>query len=307
MRIVSYDQLNDPDGFLKLMESAFFWPAHPDRVAEIRKLDERFRDCYGYALVSGRTVAGFVGTADILARTRDGKVEKVLGIHHVATLPGFARKGIAAQLFEHVEDEYRRKSYRFSFLFTSRSLVAWHLYRKLGYADLPTMEVAPRAHKLFPKAEKAKKQKKGKRQKIDYKLVERLHAELAGKYCGFAVRSPGWLKALEKIWEVGPGSIVATRDGYAITENFRNALWIDEILCRNRAAYVRILDRLLKRRPEVLVDCGVWDPVLERIYRERGFRFRRKNYGTLMARPLGKASVRSVFGPRFFWTPSDQF
>ena len=305
MRIVSYDQLNDPDGFLKLMESAFFWPAHPDRVAEIRKLDERFRDCYGYALVSGRTVAGFVGTADILARTRDGKVEKVLGIHHVATLPGFARKGIAAQLFEHVEDEYRRKSYRFSFLFTSRSLVAWHLYRKLGYRDLPTLEVAPRAVKLLPKRPKPKK---AKLPKANYRLVERLHAELAGSRSGFSPRNPGWLKALEKSWKPGPGFVVSCRDGYALVEDFRGALWIDEMLCRNRKAYLRILSRLRRRSPQVLVDCMVWDSTLERIYRSQGFRFRRRNYGTLMAKPLVRGiSIRQAFGPRFYWTVADQF
>ncbi len=305
MRIVAYDDLRDPDGFLQLMESAFWWAAHPDRVAELRKNDARFRDTYGYALVSGRTVAGFVGVADIPARTRNGKVEKVLGIHHVATLPSYARKGVAVRLFEHVEDLYRKRGYRFSLLYTSRSLVGWHLYRKLGYVDLPAMEIAPRYHKLFPKA---KKQKKLKHAKPNYRLVEKLHAELARGRTGFAVRNPGWLKALEKTWKPGPGFAVATRDGYAIVEDFRGGLWIDEFLCRNRKAYLRILDRLTLRKPQVLVDCAVWDPVLERIYRERGFKFRRKNYGTLMAKPLVRGlSVRSVFGPRFYWTPVDQF
>jgi GNAT superfamily N-acetyltransferase len=304
MRIVTYDKLRNADGFLQLMESAFWWAAHPDRVAEIRKLDERFRDPYGYALVSGKTVAGFIGTADIPVRTSAGRVEKALGIHHVATHPTQARKGVAARLFEHVEDLYRKRGYRFSFLFTSRSLVAWHLYRKLGYADLPAMEIAPRCHKLFPKA---KRQRKLKHPKPNYRLVEKLHAELARGRTGFAARNPGWLKALEKTWKPGPGFVVSCRDGYAIVEDFRGALWIDEFLCRNRRAYLRILERLMLRRPEVLVDCAVWDPVLERIYRERGFKFRRRNYGTLMAKPLGTPSVRSVFGSRFYWTAADQF
>lgn len=303
MHIVAYDELRDPGGFLELMESAFWWAAHPDRVAEIRRYDERFRDPYGFAMLAGRKPVGFVGVADLPVRTRDGKIEKALGIHHVATHPAYARKGIALKLFDHAEDYYRSRGCRFSFLFTGKTLVAWHLYRKLGYEDLPGMEVAPRACRLFPKQRRAKKPG---RAKVNYRLVEKLHAELTGRRCGFAVRNPGWLKALEKIWKPGPG-VVAGRDGYAIVENFRGALWIDEIMARSRAAYLRILDRLLLRRPEVLVDCSVWDPVLRGIYRERDFRFRRHNYGTLMAKPLAGASVRESFGPRFYFTPVDQF
>lgn len=305
MRVVAYDELRSPDGFLQLMEAAFWWPAHPDRVAEIRRLDPRFRDPYGYALLEGRTPVGFVGVADLPTRTRDGKQETVLGIHHVATHPAYARKGIAEKLFGYVEDRYRRLGYRFSFLYTSRSLVAWHLYKKLGYTDLPAMEIAPRCHKLFPKQKRATKLK---HPKPDYRLVEKLHAELTTDKCGFALRNPGWLKALEKNWKPGPGFVVSCRDGYALVESLRGALYIDEFLCRDRKTYLRILGRLLKRKPELLVDCSVWDPVLLRIYRERGFRFRYRNYGTLMAKPLIRGlSVRSTFGPKFYWTSVDQF
>lgn len=305
MRIVTYDELNNPDGFLQLMEPAFRWAVHPDRVAEIRKHDPRFRDPYGFVLLQGRTPAGFVGVGDIPVRTRNGKVEQALGLHHVATLPACARKGIAARLFEYVEDCYRARGYRFSFLFTTRSLVAWHLYHKLGYRDLPTMEIAPRAHKLLTVH---KKTPKLKHPKADHRLVEKLYAELNHNRYGFTARNPGWLKALEKIWRPSPGFVVSCRDGYALVENFRGALWIDEFLCRNREAYLRIVDRLLRRKPEALVDCSVWDPVLKRIYREQGFKFRNRTYGTLMAKPLVRgASIRSAFGPRFHWTVADQF
>ncbi len=287
------------------MEATFGWPAHPDRIAEIRKADLRFRDPYGFALVDGRTVAGFVGVADIPVRTRAGETEQALGIHHVATHPAYSRQGVAARLFAHVEDVYRGQGRRFSFLFTSRSFVAWQLYRKLGYEDLPTTELAPRALKLYPRGPRAIKPRYSK---PDYRRVEKLHSKLTAGKCGFSVRHPGWLKALKKIWKPGPGFVVACRDGYALVEAFQGTLYIDEILCRNRKAYLRILARLLHRRPQVIVDLAVWDPVLLRIYTEKRFQFRRKSYGTLMAKPLAPGiSVRSVFGPRFYWTPCDQF
>ncbi len=305
MRVVPYDELRNPDGFLQLMVATFWWAAHPNLIVEMRQNDERFRDPFGYALVCGRTPVGFVGTADIPVRLADGSTEKALGIHHVATLPDYARRGIALRLLEHVEDEYRQKGYRFSFLFTSRTLVAWHLYRKIGYQDLACGKVAPRCHKLFAGQKKAPKIR---HPKPNYRLVEKLHEELTRTRCGFAVRNPGWLKALEKTWKPGPGFVVACRDGYALVEDFRGALWIDEILCRDQRAYLRILARLLRRKPGVLIDTAVWDPVLRNIYRRQGFRFWHRTYGTLMAKSLVPTiSIHTAFGPRFYWTVADQF
>jgi GNAT superfamily N-acetyltransferase len=305
-KIVTYDELQDHNGFLLLMEAAFWWLVSPQRIAEVRKLDPRLRDQYGFGLLKGKELVGFVGVMDIPVKTRDGKKETAVGIHHVATHPAYSRQGISTRLFEYVHDYYRQRGYRFSFLFTSRSLVAWSLYCKLGYEDVPIMgKFAPRAEKIITPG-------KGRKHKIvtraaDLIHAERLFEEATANRVGFATRGPGWTQRRLKTWRMKRSNIIVERDGYAFTEPEREGIWISEFVARNRAAYQRILDRIMALGKNVIVDCLVYDPVLQSIYRQKRFRFRYANYGVLMAKPLADVSIRQAFGPHFFWTPVDQF
>ena len=122
MRIVTYDEMKDPTGFALLSDSAFNHPHTPERIAERRRLDPRYQDPFGFAMLDGSTVAGFVGVLDTRVRTRAGKVIPVGGIHNVMTRPDYTQKGIAARLFERAHDHFRSRGFGFSFLFTNRSL-----------------------------------------------------------------------------------------------------------------------------------------------------------------------------------------
>lgn len=302
MRIVPYDEILDPADFLQLMLVGFGWAATPERVEQSRRADARRRDPYGYAAYVGRTLAGFVGTMDIPVRTLDGRVETALGIHHVATRAEFCRQGIAARLFEHAHRVYRERGRRFSFLYTSRSLVAWALYRKLGYVDLPQ---PPRAELLLPKRKPARR--KNRTTIAELKRVEAMFQAAAKGRTGFAARLPGWPRSRIRLWKLKLADFFVDRDGYAFTETDKDGLWVTEFIAADRAAYERILDRIVAQGKRVLVDVTVHDPVLKSLYRERGFRFRAQSYGSLMALPLGPASLRAAFGPRFFYTSVDQF
>src|SRR5512136_620175 len=118
MRIVPYDEIHDPTGFAVLMSSAFGWPAAPGAIAARRKADPRFRDPYGFGLIQGKTLTGFVGVLDVKARLRDDSVATCGGIHHVMTRPGYARRGVATRLMEYCHDWFRKRGYPVSFLLT---------------------------------------------------------------------------------------------------------------------------------------------------------------------------------------------
>ena len=306
MRIVPFSELRDPHDFFELAEACFNEIAQPEHAADIQRWDARRKGEFGFGIYSGRTLAAFVGVMDLPVRTRDGKVEPALGLHHVATHPAFARRGLASELLDFVHDRAARAGRRFSFLFTNKNWVAYPLYRRLGYEDLRIIGPAsPRAERIFDPGRRRPKQNHTRA--ADLALAEALFAELTSGRTGMVVREPGWLHARLRQYKQRRAEVFVDRDGYAVTEPDSFGRWIREFLARDRAAFERLLDRIIATGCKGLVDCYVLDPVLAGIYRERGFRFRYHAYHAFMAMPLAGISVRQAFGPRFFWTVVDQF
>lgn len=315
MRIVSYEELRDPRDFFELMEACFGEVAAPEHTNLIRRYDERRRKEFGFGVYRGRTLASFIGVAELTVRTRSGETESALGIHHVATHPAYARQGLSRRLFIFVHERYRKTGRRFSFLYTSHSLVARALYCDLGYADIPLAGArAPRALLILPPTRKRLKRlcptgaAAANRTRIaDLAVAEKLFAEATTGKVGFVVRPHGWPLSRLKQWKQKLDGAFIDRDGYALTEPDSFGRRIYEFVGRNRAAYVRLLDRIFAASRGGLVDYYVRDPILREMYRQRGARFRRETYASLMVKPLTRATFRSVFGSHFFQSPVDQF
>jgi len=306
LRPLSYGQLRDPRDFFELMEAAFGEVAAPEHPGLLRRYDERRRREFGFGAYRGRTLASFIGVAELRMRTRSGETETALGIHHVATHPAFARQGLSRRLFDFVHERYRKEGRRFSFLYTSRTLVAPALYREIGYEEIPLAGTrAPRALLILP--ETRRRTKVNRTRVADLAVAERLFAEAATGEYGFVVRPRGWVLSRLRQWKMKPDYVFIDRNGYAFTNPDRFGRYIEEFICRNRAAYVRLLDRIFAATRGGLVDYYVRDPILRKLYVERGARFRRETYSSLMVKPLTRATFRSVFGPRFFQSPVDQF
>ena len=221
------------------------------------------------------------------------------------TLPAL-NKAFAVGSFDFVHRRYADTGLRFSFLHTSRSLVARSLYDKLGYVDIPLAGArAPRALLILPRRQR---RARPNRTRIgDLPTVERLFTESTAGQVGFVIRQRGWPLARLRQWKQKPADVFVDRHGYAFTQPDAFGRRIDEFICRDRAAYVRLLDRICSATSGGLVDYYVRDPLLRRIYAGRGARFRRETYSCLMVKPLTRATFRSVFGTRFFQSPVDQF
>jgi len=305
VRIIAYDELKDPTQFAILADSAFNWTATPGRVAERRKLDSRYRDPFGFGMLDGRTLAGFVGVMDIKVRTRFGEVISAGGIHNVMTRPDYVRKGIAARLLSRAHTHFRSKGYVFSFLFTLRSLVAWRLYDRLGYVEMPLSgRQAPAVYRVRPV--RGRPARLRPRSRLDYSAVERVFDEHWGEKRSAFARDPGWLRGRMK-WRVSARSLIVDREGFAYVETDKDATSIYEFIARSRPAYERLLGRIEALNRPAIVHYLVHDPMLLKLYRLRGFTLRPRAFFVLMAKPLGHLSLRSAFGPGFSWSPFDQF
>ena len=306
MTIVPYEELRDPRDFFELMEACFGEVAAPEHPNLFRRYDERRRDAFGFGIYRGRTLASFIGVAELKVRTRSGEIESSVGIHHVATPPAHARQGLSRRLFDFVHDRYSKAGRRFSFLYTSHSLVARDLYCYLGYEDIPLAgSRAPRALLILPQV--LRRPEPNRTRIAQLADAERVFADKTADEVGFVVRQAGWPLARLKQWKKKPDCVFIEREGYAFTEPDTFGRRIYEFIARNRAAYVRLLDRIIAATHGGLVDYYVRDPILRSLYAQRGARFRRETYSCLMVKPLTRATFRSAFGSHFFQSPVDQF
>jgi predicted acetyltransferase len=306
-KIIVFDELKDHYQFLRLMDATFGWNPTTEYIAKRRKADERYKYPYGFCLMKGKTLAGFVGVMDIPVKTIDGKIEKIGGIHCVATYPVFSRQGIAKQLFGIAHNHFQKLGYRFSFLFTSKSLVAYSLYEKLGYQDFPELNKLVRAYKIFPKKNKRDQKKKVKKAKINYALINEIYDRVMQNRTGFASRIKNWSKSIMVTKKIDPAMIYVEKDGYAYVDTDPNVTYIMEIITEKPEIYLKTLEKIKKIPNPVLIDAFVSDKNLINIYKKQGFTFRQGTYFSFMYKALTNASFKQVFGNKFYLSALDTF
>jgi len=306
MPIVPFDQIRDYPEFMKLMHASFGWAEGRERVARMRRIDARYRKPFGFALQEGNRLLGFVGSVDVPMRTRAGRTEIVGGIHSVATDPEAARSGVATRLMEHSHRYFRKQGYRFSFLCTSRSLVAHRLYEKLGYADISILDRYPRAYRSFPETKRDEPKAKGKR-KPDFGRIRRLHRLANQGRTGCAVRIRNWPQVVFEERSLKPDGVIVHPEGYAFASSWERTLFIDEWVALSPAAAREIYRRLARRRKSAWILAQADSPLVRSLLEEKGFSFSGSRYAVRMVKPLAKASFESVFGDRFVFPQLDSF
>ncbi|MCK4455163.1 MAG: GNAT family N-acetyltransferase, partial [Thermoplasmata archaeon] len=188
MTIASYDEA-DHDEVLAMNLQAFGWPITEAAVKRYLKHDERWMDIIGvYAIERGKTI-GQVLPLKIRTKTSEGE-ETVGGIAGVTVTPNKARKGIATSLMKAAHDILRENDIRISFLLTTEFLVAYGLYRKLGYFDASSFSAA---QKLVKVARKPKDVVLRPYRKKDWRRTDRIYRHGTRRLLGFVVRERAFL------------------------------------------------------------------------------------------------------------------
>jgi ribosomal protein S18 acetylase RimI-like enzyme len=306
-KIIFFDELKDDYQFLRLMDSAFGFTWHPQDIIKRRKADERYKYPFGFCLMKGKTLAGFVGVMDIPVKTIDGKTEKVGGIHSVATHPMYIHQGIASVLMDVAHNHFQKLGYRFSFLCTSKSLVAYSLYEKLGYKDFTSLNKLFRAYKIFPKRGQREEKKITKQIKADFQLIEDFYCRATANRTGFATRIKNWGKSMTITKRIIPQNIFVEKDGYAFITTGGGVTYIIEFIANTAKTYLTILNRIKKLHSQILIDSYFDDKRRVRIYQEQGFVFRQGTYFSFMYKPLTNVSFEQMFGNKFYLSALDTF
>lgn len=303
MKILTYQELKEKDTLLPLMEQAFGWPFDAKEFDRNIRIDPRLREsCVGLCAFDGETVVGYVGIMDLATKTLNGTVEKAGGIYGVATLPGHTRQGICRTLLDRAHKYLTEKDYRFSFLTTSPTIVAYDLYTKLGYFDVASF---PGAYKTI--VARKNKEKPQCRTRLDFGKMLEIYNKYVKHKTGLVVRDEAYMKMLAKTLKISAKECVITDRGYVVFKKEMKHLRIRELAAYDEKEIHRLI-RVIENTAENLVYArDVIDPNLQRIYRSHGYSVLQSGHGVIMVKELTDTSFSEQFGDKFYMSALDHF
>ncbi len=304
MQIVAYRDLESKNGLLPLLEQAFGWPFNEEEFNRFIKTDPRLKNgAVGFCALENGKIVSYVGAMDLATRTLDGAVEPAGGIYGVATLPGHTRQGFSTALFKTTHEYFKGKGYRFSFLNTRPTLVAYSLYRKLGYSDVYSY---PSVYKVLD-AKKAMHSKM-KPQKLDLDRILALYNKYVRDRAGLVVRNRAFLEMLAKDKRLTGKGTICTDKGYVVFMKDRYSARILELVAHGKAEAAELAKTIEGKARGVIFAKAVLDKELRRVYSSRGYTILDEGHGVFMVKPLeSDTSFKQVYGEDFFQTPLDNF
>lgn len=305
MKILTYRDLQSKESLLPLMDQAFRWPFNPRSFEDLVKIDPRLKDSpVGFCAVENGSVVSFVGVLDLATRALDGTVECVGGIYGVATLPSYARKGIATTLMNKAHQHFKEKGYRFSFLNTSPTLIAHAFYKKLGYADVTEY---PSAHKIV-EHKKAKPYRKRKIEKLDFDRILKIYNEFSKDRTGFVIRDKAHLKMFKKAEGITARQCIIGENGYVMFRKDKWGTWIRELVALNVKEMEMLISQIEEQAKDLVYDRIVLDRTLLQVYKSCGYMIHERSHGVLMVKPLtSNASFIETYGHRLYVSSLDHF
>jgi GNAT superfamily N-acetyltransferase len=305
MRIVTYDELEKKDELPLVLSLSFGSWSNPRQMDEIRRLNPRTRNGPGgFCALENNHIIGFVGVMEIPTRALNGDTEVVGGIWGVATHPGKARQGVSTELMNHAHEYFTKKGYRFSFLTTRKTYIAYAFYRHLSYEDAFCF---PSAFKFLTKKRKSIEKRSAR---IPWKTVMDIYEEFTASRTGFVVRDVEFFKSLPRIASLDQGRperIVVGERGYVFYSTMDGTLSIDELVSTDQDEMKNLITIIEGKARDVVSDRCVLNTGLFEAYRSRGYLTQTESHGLLMVKALAAATFDEVYGRRFYQTSLDLF
>ncbi|RLI21176.1 hypothetical protein DRO54_04395 [Candidatus Bathyarchaeota archaeon] len=311
LKIVSYRELSDEEkeSLLPIMRIPFGWPFNPQKFEEMAKIDPCYWDSpIGFCAVENGKVVSFVGVMNLRTRNLDGEVEIVGGIYGVSTLPSHARKGISTMLMEKAHEYLREKAYRFSFLTTSKAIVAYHLYQKLGYKDATEF---PSVQKITKGRGVEGKEKSKEKALVNWNKILEIYNKFTKDKTGFVIRDKQRLKLLRKYYGIKPEMILQTEKAYCIFKQREDPIYpstqIMEIASLKTGDAINLIRRVEERAESVVYDHVVLDNKILKAYEALGYMIEHRSYDVLMVKELADTSFEEAYGEKFYISILDFF
>ena len=305
MDIITYRELEPKDEIMMLMELAFWWPVSPKDLDEIINMDTRLKNSpVGFCAVKDGRLAGFVGVMDIPTKTLKGETEIIGGIWCVATNPDFARQGICKSLMEAAHNHFRKQKYRFSFLCTGRTIIAYGIYKKLGYTEVEYVNRFAAVYKIL---DKTKPVDKKINTRLDPEKIYKIYEKFVENKTGFAVRQKDFVTLFARRKRFGERKSIQKEKGYVLVIDVRNVIKVQDMVALDDATYRELIDEIEEFAKSGVIDRAVADERLLRVYESKGYQVQKEDDSVLMVKNLTDASIDKVYGESFYMAALDWF
>ena len=283
MNIVEYNNV-DPMSVLHLTMLALGFPFTPEHAAHIRHTDPRPFPCFTVNAVEDHRVLGQVGVFRLPMVSIEGR-EDVGGVWAVSTHPNYAGRGIASALLDEAHTRMRDARLRFSTLGTNRPRVAYRLYQQHGYVDMNVWATA------LTRWETAHRPTHLHAQPLDsegYDFVEKIFADLANDYLGFAWRHTPFAclrdkVKLEDIWVLYENNAVV---GYVFARKEKSMLFINVEVLRMDVNAAEAIAAITFELKAAYVQVSMSRPSDIDSLRRAGWQVAHPNWDAFMVKPL---------------------
>jgi ribosomal protein S18 acetylase RimI-like enzyme len=312
MKILEYDEV-DSQQVLELNIKSFGWFLSQDQVRFIRRVDSRTPDYVALYAVEGKEVQSQVGVVTLDTQTTYG-TEKIGYIWGVATRPSQARQGFATKLMEEAHERLIGEGIRYSFLGTGKSLVAYDLYRRLGYKEFTMLK------RGLKKCQNKESGEITLKTKVDKAVIVDLFYEYSEGLLGFVKRPRNFME-IRKAWSwfqydlVGAFYENENPIGYIIANKEDKILKIWELCCPKKEDLKKSISSLKSNlNVEYIVLELVHKAALEEQFIESGFKIFDESWGVFMVKDLkGDQSIKEIRkiyridDKKFHMTPIDEY
>jgi len=293
MKIIEYDDV-DPLQVLHLNMLALDFPLTLEHAAHIRRTDPRPFPCLTINAVENDQVLGQVGVFRLPMISTEGR-EDVGGVWAVSTHPAHSGRGIASALLEEAHTRMRDAGLRFSTLGTNRYRTAYKLYQQHGYVD---MQVHATAVAKWETAHQPTRLRAVRVQPVGialdaskgpdgYEIVEKLFADIAQEYLGFAWRHTPFARlrsvALSDIWIVQENGYPI---GYAFVHADGSMLKISNLTLKLGADAAEAVAAITAELKSSYIQVKITRPIEIASLRRAGYQVAHPTWGTFMIKPL---------------------
>ncbi len=305
MKIVTYRDLEPKADIMMLMDMAFWWPISPQGMEEMMTSDERIKNGpVGFCAVENERLIGYVGVMDIPTRTASGETEMVGGIWAVATNPASARKGICKTLMEEAHVYFQSQDYRFSFLCTGRTIIAYSIYRKMGYEEVESVNQLKAAYKVLDNPESREK-KTGVY--IDPEKTFGIYEKFARGKVGLVIRQEDFVTMYAGRKKFDQRISILKPDGYALLLDSENVTKVRDMAALSYKTYGEMIDQIEQLGLNGVINGSIDDDKLVGLYRSKGYRVQNGHNGVVMVKALKDARFHDVYGSSFYLGALDWF
>jgi GNAT superfamily N-acetyltransferase len=283
MKILEYSDV-DPLSVLHLTMLALNFPLTPEHAAHIRHTDPRPFPCFTVNAVEDNMALGQVGVFRLPMISTEGR-EDVGGVWAVSTHPNHARRGIASALLDEAHTRMRDAGLRFSTLGTSRSGVSHKLYQRHGYVDMNVWATAMTRWETAHGPTRLRAQPVGPE---GYDFVEKIFAELASDYLGFAWRHTPFARLrdkvnLEEIWILWENKVAV---GYVFVRKENSMLLINVQVLRIDINAMEAIAAIVSELKASYVQVTTSRPCDIASLRRAGWQVAHPDWSAFMVKPL---------------------